>query len=294
MNCIVAQSIDENGIKYKSRTRGIRAEGCYGHVVPQSTARPVRVGVQLPQYDADYGAIRAAVQACEELGVDIVFNWDHFFGPGKNSEAKHFESWAMLGAWAESTSRIEFGPLVSCSGYRNPDLTADMARTLDHISGGRFVLGLGAGFKERDYDEYGYNFGTPGSRIADFADALQRIKKRTAQLNPAPLRHIPLIIGGGGEQKTLKLVAQYADIWHTFAEGEEFARKDHVLREYCAATGRNDGEIERSVLVAGQPEHVATPLRAMGVTLFVLAIHGPLFNLEPIQEWLEWRDDQNG
>ncbi|MGC2486178.1 MAG: LLM class F420-dependent oxidoreductase [Acidimicrobiales bacterium] len=180
-----------------------------------ASPRPIRVGVQLPQYDADYGPLRDAVARAEDVGFDAVFNWDHFFGP-RDSDTKSFEAWTMLGAWAESTSRIEFGTLVSATAYRNPDLIADMARTLDHISSGRFILGLGAGFKERDFVEYGYDFATPALRVARFGDALTRVVERMDQLNPAPTRRVPPLIGGGGEKKTLPLVARYANIWHTF------------------------------------------------------------------------------
>jgi probable F420-dependent oxidoreductase len=261
--------------------------------VSELAERPVRIGLQLPQFGAGYDDIRRAVHAAEQLGVDVIFNWDHFFGPGPASDAKSFESWAMLGAWAESTTTVELGPLVSCTSYRNPDLVADMARTLDHVSGGRFILGLGAGFKERDYVEYGYDFGTVATRLEDFANALERITRRLSLLNPAPLRHIPILIGGGGEKKMLPLVARYADIWHTFADGTELERKSQVLEQCCEAVGRDSSTIERSVLIGGVLDAEADALRAMGVTLFVLSSQGPLFDLREVDAWLRWRDRAN-
>ena len=158
----------------------------------------------------------------------------------------------MLGAWAEATSRVEFGPLVSAIGYRNPDLLADMARTVDHISGGRLVLGVGAGFREREYAEYGFAFGTPAERLRQLEEGLARIEQRLAALNPPPVRKIPVLLGGGGERKTLALVARFADIWNTFAEGEDYERKSRVLDEYCRRFGRDPAAIERSVLAGAR------------------------------------------
>lgn len=254
--------------------------------------QPVRIAVQIqPQHAPDYQLIRDAVMRAEEAGVDIVYNWDHFYPLYGDPDGAHFECWTMLGAFAEQTERVEIGALVTCNSYRNPDLLADMARTVDHISGGRLILGIGAGWFQRDYQEYGYEFGTPGSRLADLKESLPRIVSRLRALNPKPTRRIPLLIGGGGERKTLRMVAQYADIWHGFGELEVFARKSRILDEHCALVGTSPERIERSTNWPGAD--VAADMVAAGATQFTVGVGGPHYDLSQVRSVLAWRDQYN-
>lgn len=264
-------------------------------------ARPIRIAVQLqPQHAAHYSAIRDAVRRCEDIGVDIAFNWDHFFPLYGDRDGPHFECWTMLAAWAEQTSRIQIGALVSCNSYRNPELLADMARTVDHIGGGRLILGIGSGWKHRDYREYGYEFGTAGSRLDDLAAALPRIKSRLAQLNPPPTRDIPILIGGGGERKTLRLVAEHADMWHSFADADSYPHKAAVLAEHCTAVGRDPAAIEHSAAVGGETGRSpisdvlaeADTLTGLGVSLLTVGSSGPDYNLSVAEALCRWRDQR--
>ena len=255
--------------------------------------RPIRIGVQIQPQHADYAQIRRAVAAVEETGADVVFNWDHFFPLYGPAEGKHFECWTMLGAWAEATSRIEIAALVTCNSYRNPELLADMARTVDHISAGRLILGIGAGWFEKDYDAYGYEFGTAGTRLADLEQSLPRIEKRWAALNPAPTRDIPVLIGGGGERKTLRYTARHADIWHGFGDAETITHKGAILDDWCRTEGRDPADIERSTAVEGEPDQLGQPLLDAGITLFTVGLSGPDYDLGKVRAWLDWRDHLN-
>jgi probable F420-dependent oxidoreductase len=211
--------------------------------------------------------------------------------------------WASIAGGPDSSVTLtdgrEAGPPmigahVTCNSYRNPELLADMARTVDHISGGRLILGIGAGWKQKDYDQFGYEFGTPGTRLADLAEAMPRIAKRLAVANPAPTRDIPILIGGGGEKKTLRIVAEHADIWHSFGDVETLTRKSAILDEHGATVGRDTANlVERSVEVSGHtPAEVADGLVAAGATLFTVGVNGPDYDLTRATEWVAWRDAQ--
>jgi probable F420-dependent oxidoreductase len=179
-----------------------------------------------------------------------------------------------------------------CNSYRNPELLADAHRTIDHISGGRAILGIGAGWFRRDYDEYGYEFGTAPSRLRDLRAALPRIRDRLAKLNPPPLGRLPLLIGGSGEQVTLRLVAEHADMWHGFGDAATFRHKDEVLRAHCAAVGRDPDEIERTWGVRGAD---VDALADAGVQHLIVGISGDGrgYDLGELRELVAWRDRRN-
>jgi probable F420-dependent oxidoreductase len=259
--------------------------------------RPIRIGAQVAPQHAPYEKIRDTILELEELGIDIVFNWDHFYPLSGDPDGMHFESWTMLAAVAEQTTRVELGALVNCNSYRNANLQADMARTIDHISAkggtGRFIFGTGSGWFEKDYEEYGYEFGTVGERLDALGAALPVIEERWSKLNPPPTRKIPVLIGGGGEKKTLRLVAKHADIWHSFSTADVLERKLGILGEHCTAVGRDVSEIEISVEQRGSAPDSVEPLLDLGATLFTIGLSGPDYDVAKVRDWVAWRDEQN-
>jgi probable F420-dependent oxidoreductase len=272
---------------------------------PRGTARPsarrIRVAAQIHPQHGDYPAMRDAVVLAEQLGYDVAYVWDHFFPLyGDPGDARHLECWSLLAGWAEATSRIELGPLVACNSYRNPNLTADIARTVDRISGGRVILGLGSGWQRKDYDAYGYDFGTAGSRLQALAEAMAVIRDRLARLDPPPQRPMPILIAGTGQRRTLRIVAEHADVWHaSFPDHPtELEPAIRALHAWCAELGRDPASIEWSVGV--EPTDLDRFLRAdadtyvsMGFRQFTLGFDGPAWTVERGRDWLAWRDERN-
>lgn len=270
----------------------------------------IRVGVQLHPQHCTYDQLASAAKTADQMGFDTLWTWDHFYplygeegapmGPDLPADAgdpaergDHFEGWTLLTAFACLTERIEIGMMVTCNSYRNPQLLADMFRTNDHISKGRMILGMGSGWFERDYTEYGYEFGTAVSRLKDLGRNLPIIKKRLAALSPQPLRDpVPLIIGGGGEKMTLRLVAEHATMWNFIGTPEVMAHKISVLNGWCEKVGRDPAEIEKTLLLLG-PDAIAQldEYLAIGVTHFILGMGTP-FDFSAAQKLLDWKNSK--
>jgi probable F420-dependent oxidoreductase len=245
-----------------------------------------RVGVQLHPQATTVSALLDAAAAADELGVDSVWVWDHFYPLYGDPDAAHFEAYTLLAALSQRTERARLGALVTCNSYRNPNLLADMSRTIDHLSGGRFTLGIGSGWFERDYDEYGYEFGTARGRLADLERDLPIIQDRLARLSPPPEGPLPVLVGGSGRKVTLKLVAERADAWNSFGPPENFAELNDVLDTWCDEVGRDRAAVERTVAI--NPAEVGdwqAYLDAGAQHLIVMV--GDPFDLDPVATLVE-------
>ncbi len=245
-----------------------------------------RIGVQLWPQATTTDALLQAARDAEALGVDSIWTWDHFFPLRGDPEAEHFEAWTLLSAIAMVTERVRIGLLVGCQSYRNPHLVADMARTVDHLSHGRTVLGLGAGWFARDYEEYEFPFGTAGSRLRDLESYLYRVRRRLGQLTPAPVGPLPLMVGGSGEKVTLRIVAEQADWWNGGGSPEVFAQRNATLDAWCARVGRDPADIVRTVHIDVDAYREVERYVEAGATHVMIQCPAP-YDLEPARSMLE-------
>jgi F420-dependent oxidoreductase-like protein len=230
--------------------------------------QPVRIGLKLSPQNTNPAELRAIWQVADQSGFDHLWIFDHFAAISDNPEDDVLEGWTLLGAMAEATSRVRIGCMVTGNTYRHPAVLAKMAVTVDHLSGGRLELGIGAAWAENEHEMLGLDFGTAGRRVEWLDEACQVMKLlfteeratfegaryalRAAIANPKPVQrpHPPFWIGGRGERKTLRVIAQHADVWNApFGEPDEVARLSGILDAHCADVRRDPAEIRRSVQV---------------------------------------------
>lgn len=226
----------------------------------------VRLGINLWSQASDWPAFLAAAQLADRLGYDHVWTWDHIHAIFGDPDQPIFEGYTALAALAQATERVRLGLFVGANTFRNPGLATKCVATIDHISGGRAIMGLGGAWFEGEHTAFGIDFGDGfGQRLDWLADAVSATRvlldggevtspagSRYAfdhlRIAPAPLQaHLPIMIGGAGERKTLRIVAQHADMWNAFGTPDTLAHKDTVLRAHCAEVGRDPSEIERTV-----------------------------------------------
>ena len=230
-----------------------------------TNAMPVKFGLQLWSQQTDWPGFRDAALAAEANGWDSVWTWDHLlaiFGPW---EQPIFEGWGALAALGPITEHVRLGLMVGANTFRNPGVTTKLATTLDHVSGGRAILGIGAAWFEREHEAFGIPFGaSPGERIGWLDESVMLMRRlldgervdhdgptytmRDALCRPLPVqKHLPMLIGGSGRQKTLRVVAQYADGWNTSGSIEEVQDALATLTRHCDEIGRDIATIEKTV-----------------------------------------------
>jgi len=230
------------------------------------------------QFNAEWPEVLERFQLAEELGFDYAWLVDHFIDTNDRPDVSCMEAWTLLAALAASTSRIGLGVLVSSNTFRHPALLMKEAVTVDRISGGRLLLGLGAGWYEREHSMYGLPFGSNSERVEQLEETVQIARSlmtqdlttfagrhyqlRDAEFNPKPAQqpHIPIVIGAH-RPRMLRLTARYADMWDTFAtvpqsatEGvdTELADRAAMLDQYCREAGRDPVEVRRSTWTGGE------------------------------------------
>jgi alkanesulfonate monooxygenase SsuD/methylene tetrahydromethanopterin reductase-like flavin-dependent oxidoreductase (luciferase family) len=226
----------------------------------------VKLGILLWSQGSDWAGFERAAVRVDELGYDSLWTWDHLYAIFGDPYQPIFEGWTTLAAWAKVTRRVRLGLLVGANTFRNPGLVAKQAATLDHLSDGRAILGIGGAWFELEHAAHGIEFGRGfGQRLDWLEEAVagMRAVLDGESVTSAPgaryafddLRHqplplqprLPIMIGGSGERKTLRTVARHGDMWNAMGSIEKLRHKDEVLRRHCDEVGRDEAEIERTV-----------------------------------------------
>jgi F420-dependent oxidoreductase-like protein len=224
----------------------------------------VKLGANCWNQYTTWPDLREAGIRADRLGFDSVWTWDHLYPIVGDHEGPILEAYMTLAAWAEATERATLGLMVGANTFRNPAIVAKQITALDHISNGRAVLGIGGAWFETEHEGLGIEFGhSPGERLNWLDEAVQIIRgmldgtrpsgskfyRANDALNlPAPVQdHLPILVGGGGERKTLRTVAKYADACNLGGGVANVQRKDEILRRHCEEVGRDESEIERTV-----------------------------------------------
>jgi probable F420-dependent oxidoreductase len=265
----------------------------------------VKIGFQLIPQHGDFELMRERWMQAEALGVDALYTADHFFAQRASAEVaegihaqtlggKNYEGMTVQAAMAATTTRPEIGCIVHGNSYRNPNLMADMCRTIDIISRGRFILGIGSGYQKRDYEEYGYELGTQKSRLLDLARDIPIIKARWEKLEPPPVRKIPIMIASMGEQIGMRIVAEHANIWHVYGSLEKVTEKTEALKRICKEVGRDFSEIELTTWyfpnISGEMEVNPDDYLKLGIRNIIQLQNGETgWDLGLVKELLAWR-----
>ena len=225
----------------------------------------LKLGINLWSQAATWDEMLDAARRVDRLGYDHLWTWDHLYAIMGDPDQPIFEGWSLLAAWAMATERTRLGLMVGANTFRNPGLVAKIVTTLDHISGGRAILGIGGAWMEPEHRAHGIDFGTGAGQRLDWMDEAVagcrilldggtvtsapggRYAFRELHHEPAPVqRHLPILIGGNGRTKTLRSVARHGDMWNGFGTPAELDELDDVLRAHCAEVGRDESEIERT------------------------------------------------